>query len=84
MTERDAASATRDEPINDAADAAEAPSTRSSADADAKPGKAAGSPSSVDYSVAFSPRQVAVGFAIVAGLVALAVTRRRQRNRPDA
>ncbi len=81
MTKRDAASATRDQPINDAAGQ---PSTPSSADANADAGKAASSPSSLDYSVAFSPRQAAVGFAIVAGIVALAVTRRRRRDRPDA
>jgi hypothetical protein len=41
-------------------------------------------PSSVDYSVAFSPRQVAVGFAILAGLVAFALSRRRRkRSRGD-
>ena len=34
-----------------------------------------------DYTVAFSPRQVAVGFAIVAGLIALVAARRR-RKRP--
>ncbi len=85
MTKRDAAAATRDQPINDTADAAGQPSTPSSADANADAGKAASSPSSLDYSVAFSPRQVAVGFAIVAGIVALAVTRRRRRrDRPDA
>ena len=38
-----------------------------------------------DYSVAFSPRQVAVGLAIVAGLVAVvAARRRRKRTGPDA
>ncbi len=35
-----------------------------------------------DYSVAFSPRQVAVGFAIVAGLVAVVAARRRHRSTP--
>ena len=41
------------------------------------------SPSSAEYTVAFSPRQVAVGFAIVAGLVAIAISRRRRgRKRP--
>jgi hypothetical protein len=35
-----------------------------------------------DYSVAFSPRQVAVGLAIVAGLVAIVAARRRARKRP--
>ena len=35
-----------------------------------------------DYTVAFSPRQVAVGLAIVAGLVAVVAARRR-RKRPD-
>jgi hypothetical protein len=42
------------------------------------------SPSSAEYSVAFSPRQVAVGFAIVAGLVALVLRRRgRKADRND-
>ena len=36
------------------------------------------SPSSAEYTVAFSPRQVAVGFAIVAALVAIAIRRRRR------
>jgi hypothetical protein len=40
-------------------------------------------PSSADYSIAFSPRNVAVGLAIVAGLVAI-VARRRRRRRRDA
>jgi hypothetical protein len=34
-----------------------------------------------DYGVAFSPRQVAGGFAIVAGLVALIVGLRRSRKK---
>ena len=38
-------------------------------------------PSSAEYTVAFTPRQVAVGFAILAGLVAFAVRRRRRRGR---
>jgi hypothetical protein len=38
-------------------------------------------PSSADYSTAFSPRNVAVGLAIVAGLVAFAA--RRHRRKPD-
>jgi hypothetical protein len=38
-------------------------------------------PSSAEYTVAFSPRQVAVGFAIVAGLVAIALRHRRSRDR---
>lgn len=33
-----------------------------------------------DYTVAFSPRQVAVGLAIVAGLVALVAARRKRRS----
>jgi hypothetical protein len=33
-----------------------------------------------DYTVAFSPRQVAVGLAIVAGLIALVAARRRRRT----
>ena len=43
-----------------------------------------GSPSSAEYTVAFSPRQVAVGFAVVAGLVAIALSRRRRRGRTPA
>jgi hypothetical protein len=42
------------------------------------------SPSSAEYSVAFSPRQVAVGLAIVAGLVAIAFRHRRSRDRRSA
>jgi hypothetical protein len=38
-------------------------------------------PSSAEYTVAFTPRQVAVGFAIVAGLVAIAIRHRRSRDR---
>jgi hypothetical protein len=37
--------------------------------------------SSADYSIAFSPRNVAVGLAIVAGLVAFAASRRRRKGR---
>ena len=37
---------------------------------------------SADYSVAFSPRNVAIGLAIVAGLVALVASRRRRDDRP--
>ena len=40
-------------------------------------------PTSADYSVAFSPRQVAVGLAIVAGLVAVLAARRRRRSDAD-
>ncbi|MEA2550033.1 MAG: hypothetical protein QOE42_2631 [Chloroflexota bacterium] len=36
-----------------------------------------------DYSLAFTPRNVAVGLAIVAGLVAFAASRRRRRGRTD-
>jgi hypothetical protein len=35
-----------------------------------------------EYSVAFSPRQVAVGLAIVAGLVAVVAARRRRSKTP--
>ncbi|MEA2607302.1 MAG: hypothetical protein QOI00_2059 [Chloroflexota bacterium] len=36
-----------------------------------------------DYSLAFTPRNVAVGLAIVAGLVAFAASRRRRRGPTD-
>ena len=36
-----------------------------------------------DYSVAFTPRNVAVGLAIVAGFVAFAASRRRRRGRTE-
>ncbi|HEX5824813.1 MAG TPA: hypothetical protein VFY18_10185 [Candidatus Limnocylindrales bacterium] len=42
------------------------------------------SPSSAEYTVAFSPRQVAVGLAIVAGLIAIAIRHRRSRDRRSA
>ena len=47
--------------------------------ADGDGGDVGGALTSNDYTVAFSPRQVAVGLAIVAGLVALAASRRRRR-----
>ena len=37
-------------------------------------------PTSADYSTAFSPRNIAVGLAIVAGLVALVASRRRKQS----
>jgi hypothetical protein len=41
-------------------------------------------PTSAEYSVAFTPRNVAVGLAIVAGLVAFAISRRRRGSaRPE-
>ncbi|HEY3165065.1 MAG TPA: hypothetical protein VGJ71_11935 [Candidatus Limnocylindrales bacterium] len=42
---------------------------------------AADTPSAAEYSVAFTPRNLAVGLAIVAGLVAFAASRRRRRAR---
>ena len=36
---------------------------------------------STEYSVAFSPKQVAAGFAVIAGLIALVFARRRRRRR---
>lgn len=39
--------------------------------------------SSAEYTVAFTPRQVALGLAIVAGVVAFALSRRRRRRAPD-
>jgi hypothetical protein len=38
---------------------------------------------SADYSTAFTPRNVAVGLAIVAGLVAFVASRRRRRGRDE-
>ena len=35
---------------------------------------------STEYSVAFSPKQVAAGFAVVAGLIGLLFARRRRRR----
>jgi len=40
----------------------------------------AAGPTSADYSTAFTPRNVAVGLAIVAGLVALAASRHRRKR----
>jgi hypothetical protein len=39
--------------------------------------------SSAEYSTAFTPRNVAVGLAIVAGLVAFAASRHRRRRPED-
>jgi hypothetical protein len=39
---------------------------------------------SAEYSIAFSPRNVAIGLAIVAGVIALAARRRRRGRRSDA
>ena len=62
-----------------------APAVEVAADAGVEAGTdaadAPASPSSAEYSVAFSPRQVAVGLAIVAGLVAIALRRRKRRDR---
>lgn len=38
-------------------------------------------PTSAEYSIAFTPRNLAVGLAIVAALLAFAVRRRRGRRR---
>jgi hypothetical protein len=44
---------------------------------------AAGHPlTSAEYSVAFTPRNVAIGLGIVAGVVAFLVTRRRRSSGP--
>ena len=52
------------------------------ADADVADALANGEePTSAEYSVAFTPRNVAVGLAIVAGLVAFALSRRRGAGR---
>ena len=52
---------------------------RADAVADAEDAIANGEdPTAADYSVAFTPRNVAVGLAIVAGVVAFALSRRRR------
>ncbi|HUQ78907.1 MAG TPA: hypothetical protein VM427_08590 [Patescibacteria group bacterium] len=43
-----------------------------------EPDDADDGPTATDYTVAFSPRNVAVGLAIVAGLVGFVVRRRRR------
>ena len=65
---------------SDAADEADEADDRGQAD-DAEAGDAFDdAPTSADYSTAFSPRNVAVGLAIVAGLVAFAANRRRGKQ----
>jgi hypothetical protein len=60
------------------------PTDRSDAELDAEEAIANGEdPTSAEYSVAFTPRNVAVGLAIVAGLVAFAVSRRRRARRDE-
>ena len=53
---------------------------RTAADAAAEAGN---DPTSAEYSVAFSPRNVAVGLAIVAGLIAVVAARRRRSRDTD-
>jgi hypothetical protein len=58
--------------------------TRADAIADAEDAIANGEdPTSAEYSVAFTPRNVAVGLAIVAGVVAFALSRRRRGGDRD-
>jgi hypothetical protein len=60
------------------------PTDRADAELDAEEAIANGEdPTSAEYSVAFTPRNVAVGLAIVAGLVAFAVSRRRRARRDE-
>ena len=76
---------TKKKTTGDAGDEDAAPAVKVAADAGVEAGAdaadASASPSSAEYSVAFSPRQVAVGLAIVAGLVAIALRRRKRRHR---
>jgi hypothetical protein len=74
--ERGAAAAAVDEPdeTGRAGEAAAAADDTQAADAFDD------TPTSADYSTAFSPRNVAVGLAIVAGLVAFAASRRRRKQ----
>ena len=52
---------------------------QAAADNEEGPDLDAGEPlTAADYSVAFSPRNVAIGLAIVAGVVAFAMRRRRR------
>jgi hypothetical protein len=59
-----------------------APDAAGGAAHDEEPGSEG--PSSAEYSIAFSPRNVAVGLAIVAGLVAIAARRHRRGRRDGA
>jgi hypothetical protein len=77
--ERGAAAAAVDEP-DETGRAGEAAAAAAAAD-DAQAADAFDdTPTSADYSTAFSPRNVAVGLAIVAGLVAFAASRRRRKQ----
>lgn len=67
----------------DAGPGAEAAAARAEADA-ATEAAIDARPTSADYSIAFSPRNLAVGFAVVAGLLAIIARRRRGARRdPD-
>jgi hypothetical protein len=82
MTDEDAlARAERDAAAEARAAAAMEPST--DAAADAADGVANDEDPSADYALAFTPRNVAVGLAIVAGVVAFALSRRRRASRAD-
>jgi hypothetical protein len=76
MTETDEGALTR-------AEREAAAEARADAEADAADAIANGEDPMADYSTAFTPRNVAVGLAIVAGLVMFAASRRRRRRRED-
>lgn len=74
---------TKSERLAAARERARAAEARADALSDAEDAIANGEdPTSAEYSVAFTPRNVAVGLAIVAGLVAFAVSRRRRGGHP--
>jgi len=52
-------------------------------DAAAPPGSSSGAPSLAEMSVAFSPKQVAIGFGILASLLVLVAGRARRRRSGD-
>jgi hypothetical protein len=89
MTKRKARVEAEANPASDAAAEAQAAEADAAieAAAEARPDHAATDEASddgltsADYSIAFSPRNVAVGLAIVAGLVAFAASRRRRKGR---
>jgi hypothetical protein len=89
MTKRKARVEAEANPASDAAAEAQAAEADAAieAAAEARPDHAATDEAvdegltSADYSIAFTPRNVAVGLAIVAGLVAFAASRRRRKGR---
>ena len=67
-----------DAPTNGSRGSGDEPAPAVELPRDATDDHGAAPPSAADYSTAFSPRQLAAGFAIIAGLIVLLARRRKK------